>query len=127
MFGLRKWVERVATEAAKRERDVYAAECAMEPVNIDSRLDDGTILCYAWEKRLLSANDWLLKARAWQEEFRTEDWYRSSYGEYLCPKRPDKDIIAVTIRKYAADAAIEVAQAQVVSAKAHLKTLTEKK
>jgi hypothetical protein len=126
MFGLRRWIEGVAVAAAKKERDEYAAECEREPVNIDSRLDDGTILCYAWEKRFLPALEWLKKAKAWQVEFLTEAHVR--YNGWVFDECGDKqDALAVTIRKYVAAAEVEVAQAEVASAKAHLKSLTEKK
>ena len=120
MFSLRKWIAGVAWEAAIAEREAYAKSCAKEPVNIDSELDDGIILLYAREKRLLPVLEWKKKAVAWQSEFGTEARFEFRLGwpfGCLASESP----LAVAMRRAILEANVEITDAAQKSATAALK------
>ena len=131
MFSLRKWVTQIARETAdataKAERESYAKECAAEPVNIDSELDDGIILLYARENRLLPVLEWKKKAVAWQEEFETEAraeeevFYVDGSCGYRMGRIGSSSPVAVAMRRAILEANVEITDAVQKSATAALK------
>lgn len=124
MFSFRKWVRGIAAEVATEAASAKMAEMAVEnssvPVNIDSELDDGIILLYAREKRLLPAKEWREKAAKWQEEFETEGGYSFLRG-YPLLRHPSLAPVAVAIRRAILEANVEIAEAEKQTADAALK------
>ena len=122
MFSFRKWVSKIAIDAARYAVDekwqTISRENAAEPVNIDSELDDGIILLYAREKRLLPAKEWRVKALAWQKEFYTEGILAgpitfTNNDVFWHPGRDEKTTpVAVAMRRAILEANVEIAEAE---------------
>ena len=111
MFSLRKWVERVARDAAIAERAEYAKSMAEEPVNVESELDDGIILLYAREHRLLPPLEWKKKAVAWQVEFETEPATLYMSGYWAGTRPESQSAVAVAMRRAILESNVEITDA----------------
>ena len=64
---VRKWVQKIAADVVA-EKEKEWAKSDNEPEAMDGKTEDGLLLCYAWEKRLIGAEDALRRVRLWQKE-----------------------------------------------------------
>lgn len=79
MQFIRKWVQGVvAVVRAEKERE-WAKE-SNEPAPMDGKTEDGLLLCYAWEKKLIGAEDILRRVRLWQKEHDPQVAVDGEYG-----------------------------------------------
>ena len=123
MFSLRKWVRTIADETVAEARTFTKSVAEVQDdhrdvmADIDGKLDDGCVLLFAHDRKLLPPAEWKAKAVAWQKEYKTE--HTGSYFQYgsVWECRPDPSPLAVVMRRAILEANVEIAEAAQKDAK----------
>ena len=119
MWMPKKWVEAIAQNVVDRKWEEWPKEPPKEPPSpeaMDAETEDALLICYAWDKKLLSATDVVRRIGIWREMYPAIDY--GLFLSFMYEGRAEQAITKTSPLRQRIDAIYREADAE-IKAQAH--------